>query len=85
MRPAEGARYSCFVVRYAFSCKVRTQGSSLNKVSIIRVQSRMSGLYHVQTHRSRSEGQVRWVQPENDAVTRYFASIILRAEVQSVH
>jgi hypothetical protein len=43
------------------------------------LRSSIAGLYFVQTHRARSEGQVRWVQPENGAVTRYFASIILRA------
>jgi hypothetical protein len=73
------------LVRYACSCNVRTQGSVLHKVSIIMVRSSISGFYFVQTHGACSEGQVRWVQPENGAVTRYFASIILMAEVQSVH
>jgi hypothetical protein len=51
--------YSCIIVRYACSCKVRRQGSSLHKVRIIRVRSSMSGLYFVQTHGACSEGQWR--------------------------
>jgi hypothetical protein len=58
-------------------CKIRPNPNSGTEL--------LHNINFLQTRRARSEGKVRWAQPENGAVTRYFASIILRAEVQSAH